>query len=87
MIAELRQKSQITIPKALINKFSLHVGDKLDVIEKDGMICLIPVVVYPKDYIDDLKSELKEVRLQLQEGTAPAYDTVDALIDSLEQHP
>lgn len=34
MLAELRQKSQITIPKEIITKLGLSEGDKLDIIEK-----------------------------------------------------
>ncbi len=36
MLAELRQKSQITIPKEIIVKLGLSEGDKLDIFEKDG---------------------------------------------------
>ena len=32
MLAELRQKSQITIPKEIITKLGLSEGDKLDII-------------------------------------------------------
>ena len=50
MLAELRQKSQITIPKEIIVKPGLSEGDKMDIFEKDGTICIVPVVVYPKKY-------------------------------------
>ena len=36
MLAELRTKSQITIPKEIIKKLNLSEGDKLEVYEKDG---------------------------------------------------
>ena len=36
MLAELRQKAQITIPKEIIVKLGLSEGDKLDIFEKDG---------------------------------------------------
>lgn len=49
MLAELRQKSQITIPKEIIVKLGLSEDDKLDIFEKDGFICIMPVVVYPKN--------------------------------------
>ena len=38
MLAELRQKSQITIPKEIIIKLGLSEGDTLDIFEKDGTI-------------------------------------------------
>lgn len=54
MLAEFRAKSQITIPKELVDKLGLSEGDKLEIYEKDGMICIMPVVVYPKKYLDEL---------------------------------
>lgn len=55
MIAELRGKSQITIPKAIVDAIGLSVGDKLDVSERDGAIRLVPVAVYPKAYVKGLE--------------------------------
>ena len=55
MLAELRQKSQITIPKDIVIKLGLSEGDKLDVFERDGAIYMLPVVVYPKKYLDELR--------------------------------
>ena len=43
MLVELRSKSQITIPKQIVNKLDLHEGDQFEVIEKDGIINLVPV--------------------------------------------
>lgn len=49
MLAELRQKSQVTIPKEIIFKIGLSEEDKLEISEKGGSICIMPVVVYPKN--------------------------------------
>lgn len=43
MLAELRTKSQITLPKDIVAALGLSEGDKLDVYEKDGIICMVPV--------------------------------------------
>ncbi|MBG0763636.1 MAG: AbrB/MazE/SpoVT family DNA-binding domain-containing protein, partial [Tissierellales bacterium] len=51
MLIELRKKSQITVPKSIIKKLNLKEGDKLEIVEKDGGIFLVPVAVYPKEYI------------------------------------
>ena len=40
MLAELRQKAQVTIPREIIIKLGLSEGDKLDIFEKDGSICM-----------------------------------------------
>ena len=84
MLVELRQKSQITIPKEIIVKLGLSEGDKLDIFEKDGTICMLPVVVYPKKYLDELRVELGEVRAKIDSGEQPVFDSVDALFAKLE---
>ena len=45
MLAELRAKSQVTIPKEVVTRLGIKEGDKLEITEKDGVIQLIPVVV------------------------------------------
>jgi len=47
MLVEMRSKTQMTIPMEMVKKSSFPEGDKLEVFEKDGMICMMPVVVYP----------------------------------------
>ncbi len=84
MLAELRQKSQVTIPKDIVAKLGLSEGDKLEIFEKDGTICIMPVVVYPKNYIDDLREEIDEVKAKIDSGEQPVFDTVDALFAKLE---
>lgn len=84
MIAELRQKSQITIPKELIVKLGLSEGDKLDVFEKDGNICMMPVAVYPKKYLDELRDEINDAKAKIASGEQPVFDNMDALFAKLE---
>ena len=84
MLAELRQKAQITIPKEIIVKLGLSEGDKLEIFEKDGSICLMPVTVYPKKYLNELKEEINGVKARLASGEQPVFDNVDALFDKLE---
>ena len=84
MLAELRTKSQITLPKEIINSLGLSEGDKLEVSEKDGVIFLTPVTVYPKKYVEELQSELNELKKSISEGKQPTFDNIDALIDKLE---
>ena len=86
MLTELRAKSQITIPKELVDKLGLSEGDKLDVYEKDGMICIMPVVVYPKKYLDELREELTETKAKIASGKQPVFDNVDALFAKLEDN-
>lgn len=84
MLAELRQKAQITIPKEIILKLGLSEGDALDIFEKDGVICIMPVMVYPKKYLNELRNEIIEVKSKIASGEQPVFDNVDALFDKLE---
>lgn len=84
MLAELRQKSQITIPKEIVEKLGLAEGDKLDISEKNGVICLIPVVVYPKKYLDELRSEIAEAKEKMACGEQPVFNNMEALFAKLE---
>lgn len=84
MLAELRAKSQITIPKELVDKLGLSAGDKLDLYEKDGIICIMPVVVYPKKYLDELREEIEETKARIASGEQPVYDNVNALFAMLK---
>ena len=84
MLAELRAKSQITIPKELVDKLGLSEGDKMEVYEKDGLICFMPVVVYPKKYLDELREEIRETKAKIASGKQPVFDNVDALFSKLE---
>ena len=84
MLAELRQKSQITIPKEIKTQLGLSEGDKLDIIEQDGTIRMIPVVVYPKKYLDELRAEIDQAKAKIASGEQPVFDSVDALFAKLE---
>ena len=85
MLAELRTKSQITLPKDIVNSMGLAEGDKLEVYEKDGVICMVPVTVYPKRYVDELHSEIAQLKSDIASGKRPVFDSIDALIGKLEE--
>lgn len=84
MLAELRKKSQITIPKEIVSKLGLSDGDKLEVAEKDGIITIMPVTVYPKKYLDELRSEIETAKAKIASGERPVFNNVDALFAELE---
>ncbi len=74
MLAEIRGRSQITIPAEIIKKLGISEGDKFDIVEKDGGIFLCPVIVYPKDKLLKIAKLIKdsEKELSIQES----FDTV-----------
>lgn len=85
MLAELRTKSQITLPKDIVTALGLAEGDKLEVYENGGMICMVPVTVYPKKYVDDLHSEIDILKANIKAGKQPVFESIDALIGKLEE--
>lgn len=86
MLAELRAKSQITIPKEIVEKLGLSEGDRLDIYENDGIICIMPVAIYPKEYVASLKKEIEQAKKNITEGKQPVFDNIDALFEKLEEN-
>ena len=84
MLAELRTKSQITIPKEIVTGLGLEEGDKLEIFAKDGMICMMPVTVYPRKYVAELRREIDEVKSDIASGRQPVFTSLDSMFDKLE---
>lgn len=77
MLAEIRGRSQITIPAEIIKKLGISEGDKFDVVEKDGGIFLCPVIVYPKDKLIKIAKLIKDSESEL--SAQESFDTVEDL--------
>ena len=75
MLAEIRGRSQITIPAEIIKKLGISEGDKFDIVEKDGGIFLCPVVVYPKDKLLKIAKLIKDSEMEL--SARESFDTVE----------
>ena len=75
MLAEIRRRSQITIPAEIIKKLGISEGDKFEIIEKDGGIFLCPVVVYPKEKLLKIMKLIKDYELDIAEQEG--FDTVE----------
>jgi AbrB family looped-hinge helix DNA binding protein len=69
---ELKDRSQVTIPKYLVKKLNLQTGDMIEVKESKGVIYLIPSVVLPKDqswfFSEKWQTEEKQVTKELKQG-------------------
>jgi antitoxin MazE len=87
MVVDLKQKSQVTIPNEVVKRLRLSVGDKLDVVVKDGKIIITPVVVIPKDqmwfYSKEWQDGEKDVDRQVREGKTTKTSTMEDLFDGL----
>lgn len=81
MLAEIRGRSQITIPAEIIKKLGIAEGDKFDIMEKDGGIFLCPVVVYPKDKIAKIAKILKESENDTK--TRTAFESVEDMFSDM----
>ncbi|MBQ7097767.1 MAG: AbrB/MazE/SpoVT family DNA-binding domain-containing protein [Clostridia bacterium] len=75
MLAEIRGRSQITIPAEIIKKLGISEGDKFEVVEKDGGIFLCPVIVYPKDKLLKIAKLIKDSESEL--SAKESFDTVE----------
>ena len=85
MITVLRSHSQITIPASIVSNFGLQEGDQLEIFADNGKISMIPVAVYPDDYVEQLRKETAELRDNVSSGKQPVFDSVDAMIEALEK--
>lgn len=45
---------------------------------------MIPVVVYPEDYISKINDEVGNLKENIKAGRQPFFNSVDALVDLLE---
>ena len=81
MLAEIRGRSQITIPSEIIKKLGISEGDKFDIMERDGGIFLCPVVVYQKDKIAKIAKILKESENDTK--TRTAFESVEDMFSDM----
>jgi AbrB family looped-hinge helix DNA binding protein len=72
MLTELRDKSQITLPKPIVDKIGLSVGDMLEITERDGGVFIIPVVM-PKEQISE-RSKTQNERREILRGLRGSID-------------
>lgn len=83
MLAELKDKSQVTIPKTIVRELGLERGDMFDVVIENGAVMLVPVVVYPKAKADELEALAAAARESAAMGQADVYEDVEDLIANL----
>jgi len=77
MLAELKERSQVTIPKSVVIELGLKTGDQFEVVTQQGEIRLVPVVVYPKAAIERLEKLAAHTESLIAAGDAQAFDTAD----------
>ena len=85
MLVVLGVKSQITIPKPVMSSLGLKEGDQLELVTNNGIISMIPVTVYPSEYVQKLQVEVQQATDDIKSGKRPVFDSIDAMIDALEK--
>lgn len=75
----------MTIPKSVVNEFGLTRGDMFDVVVDNGVVKLIPVVVYLKAKAEELEALADEVRRLSASGDVVIYDDVENIISDLNR--
>lgn len=87
MITQLRGRSQITIPKNIIESLGLKEGDNLNIEVEDGKIIVKPVVMVPKDqawfWADEWQQAEKEVDADIKAGRIKTASSLDELMKDL----
>lgn len=85
MLVELKSKSQVTIPKNIVSKLNLSVGDKFEITEVNGNIVMVPVVIYPQNTIDCIRESVEEIKYQVKNGETAVFDDVEELFKELDK--
>ena len=84
MIIDLRKKSQITIPKEIVDTLNLQEGNHLDISMKDGTIIIEPVAVYPKSYIKKLEETVMRINEESMNYDVGPFKSVEDVMKYLE---
>ncbi|MFA7076548.1 MAG: AbrB/MazE/SpoVT family DNA-binding domain-containing protein [Candidatus Izemoplasmatales bacterium] len=84
MIVEFRKKSQITIPREIISELNLQEGDHLEVSIREGVICLEPVAIYSKSYVEKLENTVMMINEKQKDYTEGPFSTGEDAIKYLD---
>lgn len=85
MVVAVRAKSQITLPNKTVKSLGIKEGDEYEVVgREDGSILLVPVVTYPKAYVDKLVKEFEKTSEKIDKGEWPVFSSVDEMMNYLE---
>lgn len=87
MLVDLKQKSQVTIPKDILIRLGLRTGDKLEIAERDGVIVLTPVMVIPKSqawfFSKDWQERETTAEQEIERGELHLANNASELISGL----
>ena len=88
MLIKLRDRSQITIPKSIIEILGIKGNDDLNIEIENGEIVISPVVAIPKDqawfWTDEWQQREKEVDEDIKFGKIKTANNIDQLMKVLK---
>lgn len=81
----LKRKSQVTIPKSIIDKLNLTEGDQFEVeVDEKGRIILEPMISIPRSqtwfWMDVWQEGEREAEEDIKSGRVHRFDSADDLI-------
>ena len=85
MIVEIRKKSQITIPKNIVDTLNLHEGDHFELTVEKGVIKMEPVAIYTKNYVRKLENVVMKMHENPDNYNTGPFESVEDAIQYLEQ--
>lgn len=89
MLAKVRDRNVITIPSEIIKAAGIKPGDDVEIImEADGSIRLVPVLVIPKDqawfYSEHWQKAMVEASKEASSGKIKTYDSPEDFFTLVE---
>jgi len=89
MLISLKNNSQITIPKSIVEKLKLKAGDNFTIEVENDEIKLKPVIIIDRTqawyWSKEWQDKIKEADIELKQGKAKHTNDVDDLIRQLEE--
>lgn len=82
MLAEIRGRSQITIPAEIVKSLGICEGDRFEVIEKDGGFILCPVAEIPNEVTLAAMAEVQELKKNPNKKT---YGSFAELLEDMDE--
>ena len=87
-MTKIRDNSQITIPKNIMDKLDLKKGDSISIELRDDEIILKPVVIIDKSqtwfWNKDWQKEEMEAEEDIKKGRVKTFNKVDELMKDLK---
>ncbi len=91
------RRSQVTIPKEIVNELAMQEGDMLRVMKAGHAIILVPVKTIPKGAMyfepgsyteviteQDIKQAIADAQSEYKEGKLKGYENIDKLFEDLD---